>query len=121
MVDAGWQIGAHTATHCKVADKYATEGEESIVNEVESSSSMFEKYLGFVPKHFAYPSGSRSEDTDILLSRYYRSLRLWHFEWPIRWTFTDSDTSILAIDCQNIDIRVSFEDFELMFRQISEQ
>jgi len=40
---------------------------------------------------------------------------LWHAEWPIRWTFTHADTSPLAIDCQNIDLRVSFSDFASIF------
>ena len=65
-----------------------------------------------VPDHFAYPSGSRNQRSDELLSRYYRSLRLWHFEQPIQWTFTHRDTPTTAVDCQNIDIRVPFEEFE---------
>ena len=121
LVEAGWQIGAHTATHCKAADKLAAEGEESILEEVETSNSLFEKNLGFVPDHFAYPSGSRNEDTDALLSRFYRSLRRWQFEWPIRWTFTDNNTSALAMECQNIDLRVQSEDFERIFEIIATQ
>ena len=53
--------------------------------------------------------------TDEVLSAYYRSLRLWHFEWPIRWSFTRADTPVDAIDCQNIDLRVSFADFQRIF------
>ena len=65
-----------------------------------------------VPDHFAYPSCARNRRSDEVLSTYYRSLRLWHFEQPIAWTFTQRDTSTQAVDCQNMDVRVSFEEFQ---------
>ena len=117
LLDAGWEIGAHTRTHCKMADKHDAEGDEAIIREVESSNDVFKSRLGFVPDHFAYPSGSRNKRCDELLSPYYRSLRLWHFEWPISWTFTTANTPLTALDCQNIDLRVSFEDFKSIFSQ----
>lgn len=119
LSDAGWEIGAHTATHCRVAEKHAAEGDEGVVGEVQTSNDLFKRRLGFVPDHFAYPSGSRNDRTDTLLSRCYRSLRLWHFDWPIRWTFTDTTTSHLALECQNIDLRVPFEDFKRIFNEAS--
>ena len=120
LIGADWEIGAHTATHCKVAEKHAAEGDEGVVSEVQTSNDIFKRRLGFVPDHFAYPSGSRNDRTDALLSRYYRSLRLWHFEWPIRWTFTDDNTSRLALECQNIDLQVPFEDFKRIFTEALE-
>ncbi len=117
LLDAGWEIGAHTATHCKTAEKHDAAGDEGVVWEVQTSNDMFKRRLGFVPDHFAYPSGSRNDRTDTLLSRYYRSLRRWHFDWPIRWTFTDYNSSRLALECQNIDLRVPFEDFERIFNE----
>ena len=95
----------------------AAEGDEGVVLEVQTSNDMFKRRLGFVPAHFAYPSGSRNDRTDMLLSRYYRSLRLWHFEWPIHWMFTDYNTSRLALEVQNIDLRVPFEDFKRIFSE----
>ena len=114
---AGWELGAHTASHCKVADAYAAEGDEAVIREAEIANGLFQDRLGFTPVHFAYPSGSRSDSTDKLLARYYRSLRLWHFDWPIHWSFTHSGTSPLAIDCQNIDLRVGFEEFQHIFSE----
>ena len=111
LVDQGWEIGAHTATHCKLADLQNDEGDEAVIGEALNANQIFAQRLGFVPAHFAYPSGSRNERTDEVLARYYRSLRLWHAEWPIRCTFTHAGTSPLAIDCQNIDLRISFSDF----------
>ena len=111
LLEHGWEIGAHTATHRKVAELHDSDGDDAIISEAETSNALFEQRLGMVPDHFAYPSGSRNERSDELLSRFYRSLRLWHFEQPIQWTFTDRDTSTLAVDCQNIDVRVPFEEF----------
>lgn len=117
LLEAGWEIGAHSATHCKMADKLASEGDGGVMREAETSNALFESRLGAAPAHFAYPSGSRNERTDQLLAGYYRSLRLWHFDWPITWSFTDDATSPLAIDCQNIDLRVSHDQFERIFEE----
>ena len=73
-----------------------------------------------MPRHFAYPSGSRNTETDELLAPLYRSLRLWHDDFPIVWTITDRATSRLAIDCQNIDVRVPFADFQRIFTEALE-
>ena len=115
MQDSGWEIGAHTATHCKVGDVQESAGDEAVRQEAEEANEVFSRRLGSVPKHFAYPSGSRNEQSDRLLSEYYRSLRLWYFEWPVHWTFTEAGTSPQAVDCQNIDMRVSSIDFERIF------
>lgn len=115
LVASGWEIGGHTATHCKVADKFESEGEAGILEEVQVSNELLQEKLGFKPTHFAYPSGSRTDATDRLLAQHYRTLRLWHVESPIQWSFTDRHTSPLAIDCQNIDLSVPFQDFVRLF------
>jgi peptidoglycan/xylan/chitin deacetylase (PgdA/CDA1 family) len=115
LLAAGWEIGAHTATHPKLAMAQQAEGDAAVLEEIEQSDRMFQQRLGILPEHFAYPSGSRNERTDALLVDRYRSLRLWHFEEPIEWSYTDRNTSRLAIDCQNIDARISFEDFQRIF------
>ena len=107
LLEDGWESGAHTATHGKLADRHAEEGDGGVEREAEAANRIFERRLGSAPDHFAYPSGSRNERTDELLSRYYRSLRLWHFEHPVRWSYTRRDTPVTAVDCQNIDLRVS--------------
>ncbi|MBH04738.1 MAG: hypothetical protein CMJ20_00295 [Phycisphaeraceae bacterium] len=120
LLDANWEIGAHTATHCKMTDKHAAGGDQAVLWEIETSNAIIEKRLGLAVDHFAYPSGSRSIRIDELLAPYYRSLRLWHCEFPIQWSFTDHATSRLAIDCQNVDARVSFEDFKRIFTDAQE-
>ena len=117
LVAAGWEIGGHTATHCKMAEKFEAGGEAGVVEEVRISHGLMERHLGRAPVHFAYPSGSRTAETDRILAGYYRTLRLWHVEWPVRWTFTGRGTSPLALDCQNIDRRIGFSDFERIFEE----
>ncbi|NKB69397.1 MAG: polysaccharide deacetylase family protein [Candidatus Latescibacteria bacterium] len=117
LAAAGWELGAHTATHCKMADTYAENGAAGVIAEAERANALFAHHLGAVPEHFAYPSGSRTAATDALLAGYYRSLRLWEFAWPVSWTFTHADTSPLGLACQNIDLRVPFADFTRLFDQ----
>ena len=120
LLDNGWEIGAHTATHCKIADQHQEQGDEGVLREAEIANALYAKHLGAAPVHFAYPSGSRNARSDELLGRYYNSLRLWHFNWPIQWSFTDRSTSPLAIDCQNIDLRVPFADFQRLFDEAAQ-
>lgn len=119
----GWEMGGHTATHCKIAEHHAEHGDVGVITEAETSNQLFEQHLGAPPAHFAYPSGSRTSLTDDLLLRnahgggYYESLRLWEVSIPpeIEWKFTSRDTPLNAIEGQNIDLRVPFEDFTKIF------
>ena len=117
LLDAGWEIGAHTVTHPRLGEVQEKDGDGNVLKEVEESNRTFAGQLGFVPAHFAYPSGSRNERTDELLSGLYRSLRLWGFGYPARWGFTDRHSSPMALDCQNVDSTVSFEDFVRIFAE----
>ena len=120
LLEVGWEIGAHTATHPRLADLHAEHGDEAVIDEIGKSNKTYADKLGFVPAHFAYPSGSRSEETDALLAPHYRSLRLWHFSYPPVWRFTESNTSPHALECQNIDNTVSFESFARIFDEALE-
>ena len=115
LLDAGWEVGGHTATHARLGELWEREGDRAVVKEAEASNEEFDRRLGQTPVHFAYPSGSRSGQTDALLAEYYRSLRLWRHGYPPKWTFTDGSTSPLALECQNIDSTVSFDDFTRIF------
>ena len=119
LLDSGWEIGAHTATHCKVVEQFNIGGSEAIISEIQESHDSFNSGLGFVPEHFAYPSGSQNIATDQLLAPYYKSLRYWDFQWPIQWKYTNLGSSPFGLECQNIDMRVPFKDFERIFRHLS--
>ena len=120
LLEVGWEIGAHTATHPRLADLHAGKGAEALVAEIEKSNEAYADKLGLVPAHFAYPSGSRSKETDALLAPYYRSLRLWQFSYPPVWRFTERNTSPHALECQNVDNTVTFEDFVRIFDEALE-
>ena len=120
LLDAGWEIGAHTATHPKLGQVYQEQGSQALMAEIVPSNAVFEHNLGSVPSHFAYPSGSRSDVTDSLLSPHYRSLRRWTFDQPPVWDFTDETTSTKALECQNVDNTVDFEHFTRIFDEALE-
>ena len=117
LLREGWEIGAHTATHPKLAEVLDEEGPEAMMGEVERSNESYRVNLGFVPDHFAYPSGSRDDRTDAMLGPHYRSLRRWTFSHPPRWEFTDGQTAPHALECQNIDNTVGYEDFVRIFEE----
>ena len=117
LLREGWEIGAHTATHPKLAEVLDEEGPEAMMGEVERSNESYRANLGFVPDHFAYPSGSRDDRTDAMLAPHYRSLRRWTFSHPPRWEFTDGQTAPHALECQNIDNTVGYEDFVRIFEE----
>lgn len=121
LLDAGWEIGAHTSTHPKLGQLHAEQGENAIMSEILHSNAVFEDNLGAVPDHFAYPSGSRTDATDGLLSPHYRSLRRWSFDQPPVWRFTDETTSPMALESQNIDNTVAFDDFTRIFAEAAQR
>ena len=59
LLEAGWEIAAHTATHPRLGELHSTSGADAVLEEIEDSNEVFAQRLGFVPEHFAYPSGSR--------------------------------------------------------------
>ena len=120
LIEAGWEIGAHTSTHPKLGQVHAEQGENALMSEILQSNDLFAENLGAVPDHFAYPSGSRTPATDDLLSPYYRSLRRWSFGQPPVWRFTDKTTSPAALESQNIDNTVVFDDFTRIFAEAAQ-
>jgi len=114
LLRAGWEIGAHTASHRRLPDVLAEEGEAGLLREIESSNALLTERLGAAPQHFAYPSGAWSEQVESLIASYYRSIRLWRNEAPTRATFTTPETPRTRLECQNIDIRISDEEVALM-------
>lgn len=116
LVDAGWEIGAHTATHVRLDEAWEAHGEAAVVREAETSNRAFERHLGFAPRHFAYPSGARNARTDAVLARYYDSLRLWEDGLPEAPAFTRRGTPPTALVCQNIDMAVDRPAFRALLR-----
>ena len=55
LLAAGWEIGGHTATHCKMAEKIEAEGEAGVVEEVRTSHALMERHLGGAPVPLRLP------------------------------------------------------------------
>jgi len=121
LLNAGWEIGAHTASHPRLAQLYGAEGEAAVRAEIEGSNLIIERTLGVQVRHFAYPSGSRNAQLDALLAGYYRSLRRWTFSQPPVWRFTDSETKPHALECQNVDNTVTPANFALIFSEAEQR
>ena len=117
LLEMGWEIGAHTATHPKLVDLLNEHGEEGVMSEIEKSNKSYLDNLGFIPIHFAYPSGSNNIHTDRLLGDVYQTLRLWEFNNPPTWSFTNGKTSSHGLKSQNLDSTVSFSDFVRIFHE----
>ena len=82
LARAGWAVGAHTASHLKLAQLFngaeGLDGPKRVVEELEGCNRAIERELGFQPVCFAYPSGDWSEEVEAYVSRYYRTARLWY-------------------------------------------
>jgi peptidoglycan/xylan/chitin deacetylase (PgdA/CDA1 family) len=82
LVQAGWTIGAHTASHLEMAQLFnganGLDGPKRALDELVSCNKTIEKELGFKPVCFAYPSGDWSKEVESYVVRYYKTARLWY-------------------------------------------
>lgn len=82
LAQAGWTIGAHTASHLKMAQlfngAYGLDGPKRVVEELVNCNKAIERELGFKPVCFAYPSGDWSEEVEAYVARRYQTARLWY-------------------------------------------
>ena len=80
LAEAGWTIGAHTASHMHLAQLFlgaiGLNGPQRVAEELLNYNRSIEKELGFKPAHFAYPSADWSEEVEAFVVRYYRTARL---------------------------------------------
>ena len=81
LSEDGWTIGAHTASHLKLAQMLkgadGIDGSKRIRDELINCNEAIKRELGFKPQHFAYPSGDWSEEVESYVVRYYRTARDW--------------------------------------------
>ena len=89
LMDAGWTIGAHTASHRMLAQLYkganGLDGPKRVHEELVNCNEAIERELGIRPNHFAYPSGDRSEEVEALVARHYRTARDWFGDDQLKW------------------------------------
>lgn len=81
LLEKGWEIGAHTASHhmgpALVKGTHGPDGPRRYVDELVECNQAIERHLGMRPKHFAYPGGEWSDETEALVVRFYDTARHW--------------------------------------------
>ena len=92
LMERGWLIAAHTATHPRLGDlSREPDGLDRVEQEFAECNDAFERRLGFRPDHFAYPAGDWNEPVEAIVRRHYRTARLWEHSDRVR--FNDRATS----------------------------
>jgi len=78
LIDAGWQIGAHTHTHPDLSELAgSSSGREAILEELETCDRILTARTGAAPKDFAFTGTTWSRTAEELVSERYRFGRLW--------------------------------------------
>jgi peptidoglycan/xylan/chitin deacetylase (PgdA/CDA1 family) len=73
--NAGHEIAGHGYRHLRAVDYIIDYGVDKYLNDEIIPMNEWMMYNGFTVKSFAYPFGSRNEETDQLLFNYYNILR----------------------------------------------
>ena len=75
MQAAGHRIGYHGTKHLNAPEFVALHGMQGYINVEILPDLVHMREDGFVLEHFAYPGGNFTRETDIELSRYFKTLR----------------------------------------------
>ena len=113
LVEAGWEIGAHTYSHPFLTDvPEGAEGDTQILYELVQSKTDIAVNLGVTPRHFAYPAHCWNERVAIMVKQVFDSARL--FTAQGRAEYITSQTDPYRLPTMNINYRLAFGDFELL-------
>jgi peptidoglycan/xylan/chitin deacetylase (PgdA/CDA1 family) len=78
IVEAGWQIGAHTVTHPNLSELSLDDPTgERIRTELEACDEAITRHLGVTPRDFAFTGTSWSSVAEREVKKRYRFGRLW--------------------------------------------
>ena len=78
LLDAGWNIGAHTVSHPNLSQLDAEDPDgERLRAELDGSNATLESHLGVAPKDFAFTGTSWSSRAEQEVMKRYRFGRLW--------------------------------------------
>jgi len=78
LLEAGWQIGAHTHTHPNLSQLFQEDPTgEKLVAELETCDSLIHQHLGIIPQDFAFTGTSWSSRAEEEVKKRYRFGRLW--------------------------------------------
>jgi len=111
LVEAGWEIGAHTYSHPFLVEApEGPEGDALIMYELVRGKTDIAANLGVTPRHFAYPGNCWNERVEIMVKQVFDSARL--FTAQGRAEYVTSKTDPYRLPTMNINHLLPFEDFQ---------
>jgi peptidoglycan/xylan/chitin deacetylase (PgdA/CDA1 family) len=114
--NAGWTIGSHTRNHLYLKGPQWSQGhDEQLLDELEGSRYDIEMNLGITPICFAYPGGKWDRHSERLVTRVYRSARLW--AWCGQYAYCTYQTHPYRLPSMNISFHLPFEDFQRLVQR----
>ena len=113
LVEAGWDIAAHTRTHWFLTDLPETpEGEKRIMFELVRGKQDIEANLGVSPTHFGYPNTLWNERIEAMVRQVYRSAR--QATYTGRAEYITRQTHPYRLPTMNINHHLPFDEFRML-------
>jgi len=111
LVEAGWDIAAHTRTHWFLTEIPAgPEGDERIMVELVRGKEDIEANLGITPTHFGYPNVLWNERIEAMVKQVYESAR--HGQYFGRAEYITRQTDPYRLPTMNVSYLLEFDDFQ---------
>jgi len=111
LKEAGWTIGAHTASHAQLAKLSEAEGGLDKVDlELKTCVEEIKENLGFQADCFAYPYGNWNEDVEVLVKKYFRTARQWRPDFHTA-GYNTLETDPYRLQSFNVSMQTSEGDF----------
>jgi peptidoglycan/xylan/chitin deacetylase (PgdA/CDA1 family) len=110
LVDAGWDIAAHTRTHWFLTDLIEEpDGEQRVTRELVRCKEDIEANLGITPTHFGYPNTLWNERIEELVKQVYRTAR--HGQYYGKAEYVTRETNPYRLPTMNVSYLLPLEDF----------
>ena len=111
LVEADWEIAAHTRTHWFLTDiPEGSEGDERVMYELVRGKEDIEANLGVTPAQFGYPNALWNERVEAMVKQVYRTAR--HGQYFGRAQYITRETDPYRLPTMNISYLLPFEDFK---------
>lgn len=116
LVEAGWDIAAHTRTHWFLTDlPEGPAGNERIMYELVRGKEDIEAHLGITPTHFGYPNALWNERCEAMVKQVYETAR--HGQYFGRARYITCETDCYRLPTMNISYLLGFDDFRRLVKR----